>query len=151
MEEDNDVTYNDPVVKHDTIGNLEGAKHAFFNGNLDEFVTEMKSKEYKYYKATYKYWDDYTGRPDFIARNLNRGFVQNLDDKRKYFLTCFRCNETEPKTYQFVSYWVVNTSDHKKVLDSTYDDFDWEDVTFDVFFENFKRNPDNCVTEDYLH
>ena len=150
-DEENEITYTDPILKYDTIGNLEKAKHAFFNNELDEFVKEMTSKEYKYCKAVYKYNEDYSGRPDFVVRNLNRGFIQNLDDVRKYFLTCFRCNEVDTKVYSFESYWVINTQDPAKVLESVYEDFTWTNITFEEFYEKFKRVGENCITEDYLH
>jgi hypothetical protein len=146
-----DDEFTTPVVKEKTIGNLESAKHAFFNNENEEFVKALQSKPYKFYKATYKYWDDYTGRPDFIVRNFNRGTIQNLDDFRKYFLVCFRANVVENKTYKFESYWVYNIEDAKKILGSTYDDYEWSEVSFDEFITNFNKSTNEYVSEDYLH
>lgn len=146
-----DEEFNTHVVKEKTIGNLESAKHAFFNNQNDEFVKALQSKPYKFYKASYKYWDDYTGRPDFIVRNFNRGMIQNLDDFRKYFLVCFRATTIEEKTYKFDSFWVYNVEDAKKILGSTYDDFEWSEVQIDDFLINFKKSTNEYISEDYLH
>jgi len=35
--------------------------------------------------------NDNTGCPRHVEKNLLRGFVQCLDDYRKYLMICFRC------------------------------------------------------------
>jgi hypothetical protein len=146
-----DEEFTTPVVKEKTIGNLENAKRAFFNNQSEEFVKGLESKPYKYYKATYKYWDDYTGRPDFVVRNFNRGMIQNLEDYRKYFLVCFRALTVQEKTYQFESFWVFNVENAKDLLGSFYDDFEWTEISLTDFTDKFNKSSNEYVSEDYLH
>ncbi len=155
IEEEN---FNEPVVKYTTIGNLENAKKAFFNSDFETFKKELTSKPYKYYKCNYKFNDDYEGRPTFVARNLNNGFVKELDEFRKYFMVCFRCDEKEPNTkkYNYTSLWIVNTTDNiEKIISSRYDDFEWNEITIEdsnnSFFDEFKKTDDIYISEEYLH
>lgn len=99
-----------------TITNMEDIKRAFFSKDYDLFHQLIKDVPFKFYKANYKYADDNTGRPSFVAKNLLRGFVQSLDDYRRYFLTCFRCISIEEKRYNYPSYWIVNSNDDLKTI-----------------------------------
>jgi hypothetical protein len=152
-----DEVYNDPVTKYSTIGNLENAKRAFFNNDYDGFLKEVKSKPYKLFVCSYNYSSDFDGRPEFIARNLNRGFVKDLEDNKKYFMCVFRCTKQEEKVYQYKSLWIVNTTDLNTILGIRYDDFTWSEITDEfntnTFFQDFKKQEenDNLVSEDYLH
>lgn len=160
MTEEIEEVYNDPVAKYSTIGNLENAKRAFFNNDYDGFLKEIKAKPYKFYVSAYKYSEDLDERPEFIARNLNRGFVKDFEGSKKYFMSVFRCikSTTREKSYEYTSLWIVNTTDGlDKILGSRYDDFTWTQYTDETnissFFEDFKRKEeqDNLVSEDYLH
>ena len=110
----------------------------------------------------YKYSSDNTGRPSFVAKNLLRGFVQGLDDYRKYFMICFRCILVNKETneYRYPSYWVVNTNDDlKTILGSQYDDYDFIAVTepeaISKLLKKMERNEDEnddaLIGEVYLH
>lgn len=149
--------YNDPVVKHSTIGNLETAKRLFFNNDFDSFVKEIKQKPYKLYNCTFKYASDFEGRPEYIARNLNRGLCKEMDDYKKYLMCVFRCYQVGDRVYEYKSQWIVNTNDElSKVLGDRYEDFEWVEVasdSSDSFFEEFKKKQEseNLVTEDYVH
>jgi hypothetical protein len=150
--------YNDPITKYSTIGNLENAKRAFFNNDYDGFVKEINSKPYKLFVCNYKYSSDYDGRPDFIARNLNRGFVKDLEDNKKYFMCVFRCIKKDDKIYDYKSLWIVNSNDQiNLILGSRSEDFFWTEITDDLnkntFFTDFNKqeNNENIVSEDYLH
>jgi hypothetical protein len=158
MAEEVEETYIDPVTKYSTIGNLENAKRAFFNNDYDGFIKEINEKPYKFFVCNYKYSSDFDGRPDFIARNLNRGFVKDLEDNKKYFMSVFRCVKKEEKVYDYKSLWIVNTNDEiSSILGSRYEDFSWTEITDDInkntFFCDFKKQEenDNIVSEDYLH
>ena len=110
---------------------MEEIKRAFFNREYDAFNNLVSQHPLRYYKVNYKYSSDNTGRPSFVAKNLLRGFVQGLDDYRKYFMICFRCILVNKETneYRYPSYWVVNTNDDlKTVLGSQYDDYDFISV-----------------------
>ena len=145
-------TYQDITVKYTTFGNMEGLKRAFCNNQIDEFITELGKAKYQYYSATYKYWDDFTGRPDFVARNLNKGFIQSFGDNRKYYFTCFRCVETNNKVYTFESLWIVNTPDFKTMLGTSYDDYDWVEMEVGALIDKFKKQDDETIiSEDYVH
>ncbi len=151
--EEVEETYNEPQAKFSTIGNLESAKRAFFNNQHDEFTKAIDQKEYKYMKCIYKYSSDYDNRPEFIARNFNRGLAKDLDDYRKYFMCVFRCIKKENNTYEYVSYWIVNTNDSiDKIIGSRYDDFEWNETDKTLFIEKFnKSNEESVISEDYVH
>lgn len=70
---------------------MEDIKRAFFNKEYDTFETLIKQHPLRYYRASYNYASDKDGAPEFVAKNLVKGFVRNLDDFRKYFITGFRC------------------------------------------------------------
>ena len=155
----NDNDDDDDIPKevkpvYSTITNMEDIKRAFFSKEYDVAFALIKQQTFKFYKANYKYADDNTGRPSFVAKNLLRGFVQTLDDYRKYFMICFRCIliNKEPNQYRYLSYWVVNTNDDlKTILGSTYDDYDFIQVQDEGAYkmlERMKKNEDE--TDDYL-
>lgn len=166
MADNNEIeeTFTDPVAKFTTIGNLENSKRGFFNNDFELFTNELKEKPYKFYNVSYKYFDDFTGRPSFIARNLNRGFVKDLEDFRKYFFVVFRCKEISEKTYEYSSKWIVNTTDDiKNIIGERYDDFEWKEVNsaditeFNNFINDFMKlekddeDVPGLVSEDYVH
>jgi len=145
---------------YSTITNMENMKRAFFNKDYVNFQEEMKIHPFKMYKANYNYSNDNDGRPDFVARNLLRGFVQGLDDYRKYLLVCFRCilRDVENKYYDYPSYWIVNSNDELSViLGSLYDDYEFTSIESDetklnMMLEMEKKEDDEYVIgESYLH
>lgn len=165
-EEDDDDDQVPKEVKpvYSTIANMEDIKRAFFNKEYDTFQTLVRAQPFKYYKANYKYAEDNTGRPTFVAKNLLRGFVQSLDDYRKYLMVGFRCvshpdidNVTH---YRYPSYWIVNSNDElKTILGSLHDDFDFIPVTepdrivrmLRRMEKNEDENDDALIGEVYLH
>lgn len=147
-----------------TITNMEDIKRAFFSKDYDLFNQLIKDVPFKYYKANYKYANDNTGRPSFVAKNLLRGFVQNLDDYRKYFLTGFRCilTNNDTKEYKYPSYWIVNSNDElKSILGSLYDDFEFillvNDEQINKMLKRMEKNDSEreadeaLIGEAYLH
>jgi len=133
-DEDDDEHCKEVKPVYSTITNMEDIKRAFFCKEYETFQNLVREQPFKYYKGNYKYAEDNTGRPAFVAKNLLRGFVQNLDDYRKYLMVGFRCvshpdidNVTH---YRYPSYWIVNSNDDlKTILGSLYDDFDFIPVT----------------------
>ena len=163
-EEENDYASHKEVKPvFSTIANMEDIKRAFFSKEYETFNQLVKEYPFKYYKANYKYADDNTGRPAFVAKNLLRGFVQNLDDYRKYLMVCFRCILTnqDTKEYKYPSYWIVNSNDElKSILGSLYDDFEFIDITnqeerINIMLKRMEKNIDEkdsaLVGEAYLH
>jgi hypothetical protein len=142
-----------------TITNMEDIKRAFFNKEYAQALELIRAHPFKLYEAKYKYADDNTGKPDYAARNLLRGFIQGLDDYRKYLMVCFRCilTEKETKTYDYPSYWIVNSNDDlKQILGSIYDDYDFIE-TSDIsgvlkkMEKNENEEDETIVGESYLH
>lgn len=159
-EEDLDDEPKEVKPVYSTITNMENIKRAFFNKEYVEFQENMKQHPFKIYKATYKYSSDNDGRPEYVARNLLRGFVQGLDDYRKYLLVCFRCilRDIENKYYDYPSYWIVNSNDELSViLGSLYDDYEFISIESDeskmnIMLEMEKKEDDERVIgESYLH
>lgn len=161
-DEDDDPHHKEVKPNYSTITNMEDIKRAFFNGEYDTFNQLVKHHPLKYYKVNYKYSSDNNGRPAFVAKNLLRGFVQGLDDYRKYFMVCFRCILVNKDTneYRYPSYWVVNTNDDlKTIMGSQFDDYDFISVTEDdavakllkKMERNRDENDDALIGEVYLH
>jgi len=152
-------SFEDPVKKFSTILNLEDIKRAFFNKEYEMFETLIKQHPLKYYRASYNYASDKDGAPEFVAKNLVKGFVRNLDDFRKYFITGFRCfsniDTTGCKTYLYPSLWIVNSNDKlDDIIGSLYDDFTFiEENDIDSFLQDFRKldDVDNLLDEAYLH
>lgn len=160
---------DDPVPKevkptYSTITNMEDIKRAFFNKEYDAFQRLVREQPFKYYKGTYKYAEDNTGRQSFVAKNLLRGFVQSLDDYRKYLMVGFRCvshvDMDHITHYRYPSYWIVNSNDDlKTILGSLYEDFDFLPVTepdrIVRMLRRMEKNEDendvDLVGEVYLH
>ncbi len=166
-EQDDDNGDEDDIVKevkpvYSTITNMEDIKRAFFNREYDTFKELIKQHPFKYYKVNYKYASDNNGRPGYVAKNLLRGFVQGLDDYRKYLMVCFRCILVNKETneYRYPSYWIVNSNDDiKTILGSVYDDYDFIVVhdeepiakLLKKIEKNEDENDDALVGEVYVH
>jgi hypothetical protein len=164
MEDDDDDEYPPKETKpvYSTITNMEDIKRAFFNKEYETFHTLSRQHPFKFYKAHYKYADDNTGRPGYVAKNLLRGFVQGLDDYRKYLMICFRCVlvNKEIKQYNYPSYWIVNSNDDiKTILGSLYEDYDFnvvdEEDAISYLLKQMEKNEDendeSLIGEVYVH
>jgi hypothetical protein len=152
----------EPKPSFDVITSMEDMKRAFFSREYEVAFDLIKQHPLKFYKANYKYADDNTGRPSFIAKNLLRGFVQNLDDYRKYLMVCFRCilTDQEKGQYKYPSYWIVNTTaELKDMLGSLYDDFDFilvedeerKNHLLHKMKKNENENDEAMIGEVYVH
>jgi hypothetical protein len=164
-EEDEDDQVEDNVPKevkpvYSTIVNMEDIKRAFFNKDYDTFNVVIRQHPFKYYTANYKYASDYKGRAGYVAKNLLRGFVQGLDDYRKYFIVCFRCFKETNDEYIYPSYWIVNSNDDiKTILGSLYDDYEFNlveeqnEITnlLKKMEKNENEEDDALIGELYLH
>jgi hypothetical protein len=160
-EDENDVPKEVKPV-YSTITNMEDIKRAFFSREYDTFHQLVRQHPFKYYKANYKFSSDNTGRPGYVAKNLLRGFVQGLDDYRKYLMVCFRCILVDKDTteYNYPSYWIVNSNDDiKNILGSFYDDYDFinvsEEAEISKLLQKMEKNEDETddtlIGETYLH
>ena len=161
-EDDDDEVSKEIKPVYSTIANMEDIKRAFFSKEYDTARDLIKQHPFKFYKVNYKYSSDNIGRPAYVAKNLLRGFVQGLDDYRKYFMICFRCiviNKYDNE-YRYPSYWIVNTNDDlKTVLGSLYTDYDFIAVEGDEAInkmlkrmeKNEDENDDELIGEVYLH
>ena len=161
-DDDEDEVPKDVKPVYSTITNMEDIKRAFFSKEYDAASELIKQQPFKFYKVNYKYSSDNTGRPAYVAKNLLRGFVQGLDDYRKYLMACFRCILVNKETneYRYPSYWIVNTNDDlQTVLGSVYDDYDFVAVEGDddiskmlkKMEKNEDENDEALVGEVYLH
>lgn len=120
-----DIEYADPVVKHQTTGDLEVCKRMFMGNQLDNFKEELK--KFSLYVGEYKYSDDYDNSPDLLISNRVSGIVQQFGKNRKYYFISIKCFKDDNK-YKFLTYWICN-SDLKSVLGSDYDDYNWTQLT----------------------
>lgn len=162
MADEQEETYEEPVKKFPTFGNLEGAKRAFFNKDYTEFVNQLKLQPYQYFRASYNGASDYDDSPSFVAKNFATGLVKELDDFRKYFLVVHRCEQpnTEVRKYKYESLWIVNTPSIQDVYGERYNDFTFSQVSesdpteFEKFLSDFQPVPDDAETilaEKYVH
>lgn len=159
-EEEDEEEIKEVKPVYSTITNMETIKREFFNKEYVNFQESMKQHPFKIYKANYKYSSDNDGRPEYVARNLLRGFVQGLDDYRKYLLVCFRCilRDVENKYYDYPSYWIVNSNDELSViLGSLYHDYEFSPIESDESKMNMmlemekKEDDEHVIGESYLH
>lgn len=161
-DDDQDDIPKEVKPTYSTITNMEDIKRAFFCKEYDTFNTLVKQHSFKYYKVNYKYSSDNTGRPGYVAKNLLRGFVQGLDDYRKYLMVCFRCILVNKETneYRYPSYWIVNSNDDiKTILGSLYDDYDFiavnEEESIHKLLKKMEKNEDEnddaLIGEVYVH
>ena len=155
---DTEETFEEPVTKFPTTMNMEGLKSKFFTNNMvgfsEEFSTDLAMGKLRVFDAVYKFSSDYEDRPQFVVNNLLAGFVKQLEDKRKYFFTVFRCVKNGA-CYDIGSIWITNcTLPMKEVISDKYDDFDWTEIDLNTtsvnqIVNNFMGNGD--VTTVYLH
>ena len=153
-EDEKEENYEIPKKNFSTITNMEDIKRAFFNKEYELFNELVKNVKFKYYIANYKYSSDKDGSPEFIAKNLVKGFIRNLDDYRKYLMVCFRCYKNENNSYSYPSLWIINSNDNlKDIIESIYDDYEYtEDNDIDNFLKNIQKKEDeNCIEELYVH
>lgn len=154
--------YEEPIKNFTTIINMEDIKRAFFNKEYDLFEEFIKNQKLNYYIASYKYSSDKDGAPEFIATNLLKGFVRNLDYYRKYLMVCFRCLGIENKNYEYPSLWILNSNDKlNEIIGDIYDDFEFIELNIDdeiarneFLFKFRKSNFDiksNLLDEAYVH
>jgi hypothetical protein len=149
---------------YSTITNMEDIKRTFFNRDYPLFQEKVLQHPFKFYKASYRYSEDNTDRPSFIAKNLLRGFVQNLDDYRKYLLVGFRCvsnlDSNNTTHYKYPSYWIINSNDSiETILGSLYNDFSFtlleETEEKTKMLKRMEKNEDEndleLIGEMYLH
>jgi hypothetical protein len=153
--EENEEENYEPVKKNfSTIANMEDIKRAFFNKDYQLFNELIKNFNFKYYRVEYKYSNEKDGAPEFIAKNLVKGFVRNLDDYRKYFMICFRCYKNENNSYSYPSLWIVNSNDDiKDIIESIYDDYIYnEETDIESFLRDIQKIDDEkCIEEAYVH
>ena len=136
--------------KFSMIENMEDIKRSFFNNELNEFRNLIKDIPFKYYTANYKYNSDNDGVPEFVAKNLVKGFIKKFDKIGGYFMICFRCYKKDGN-YEYESLWIVNTdNDMRDILNDFVDDFDFSLVTEDNI-EGFLLNIEkkNTLDEPY--
>ena len=158
-EERVDDEKEEPKISYSTITNMEDIKRAFFSKEYTEFRNLINGHKFMYYRADYKYSSDNDGKPEYIAKNLVGGFIRNMEDYSKYFLTCFRCYANNGN-YTYPSMWIVNLENNEtmcKILGSLYDDFIFTPVeeldinTFLAGLEKKSENEHNMLIEKYLH
>jgi hypothetical protein len=155
-ESDDEEEYEAPKPKFDCITNMEDIKRAFFNKDYENAKSLIITQPFKFYSVNYKFDSDKDGVPDFVAKNLLKGFVRNFDDYRKYFMICFRCWKAG-SNYQYKSQWIVNTNEPiQNIIGSTYDDFEFIEYQGDIHeFVNtmgkLDENTDGLVGEAYVH
>lgn len=158
-EEDDEIDEDEvepPKPKFDCITNMEDIKRAFFNKDYDIAKTMILAQPFKFYEVNYKYNSDKDGAPDFVARNLLKGFVRNFDDYRKYFMICFRCHKVG-SNYEYKSKWIVNTNEQVSIVIGTlYDDFEFTDISSEIedfvkSMEKLDENTEGLIGEAYVH
>lgn len=157
-----DEIYKETIKNFSTITDLEHLKHTFFNKEYEIFDILIKEHSLKYYRASYNYSSDKDGVPEYIAKNLLKGFVRNLEHLKKYFIAVFRCYIYENfniKTYSYQSLWILNSNDNlEDIIGSLYEDFTFIeniDDNIDSFLLDFRHSNNtlinNLLDETYLH
>ena len=159
-DEDDEEKYDNIKKEFPIIVNLEELKRSFFSPDNEEFrpfENIIVENSFKFYKVVYKYGEDMYKKPDYMALNLNNGFVQRFEDYKKYLFVCFRCFK-ENDSYEYISYWLFNSTERiENVFERDIEDFQFEEIKLEIFIENFKKNDENninyerLINEKYLH
>ena len=154
---DDDENYEDKKIDYPVLVNLEELKRSFFSPDNEDyrpFDIIIKENLFKYYKVNYKYSSDMNERPEYMASNLNNGFVQRFEDYKKYLFVCFRCFQNN-ENYEYISYWLYNSTENiNTVLENDIEDFKFKEIKLTEFIENFNKmneKLDNLINEKYLH
>jgi hypothetical protein len=132
--DNNDPEGNDPISSGPFFENIE-----------EQFTHELNSHKYKVYAATYN-GDDMSDKEEYQQKNLNKCFASRVEEKDMclYFFTCFRCIVNEGKcSYQ--SYWVSN---YAHDIGDLFSEFDFNEISKDVFVHNFTRCSNNAVINE---
>ncbi len=175
---DSDDEVSEPVKKFEAILNMEDMKRAFFNRDYETFDMAIRSNlllpdssaRLRLYFVNYKYSSDNDSKPEFVAKNLVSGFVRMVEDYRKYFMICFRCDKiksesesvsesvSEPAKYEYRSWWIFNAKESiDELLGSDAEQFEFAQVdtnsTSEVekFLNEIRPMGDNVLNEKYLH
>lgn len=160
QKDDEEENYEEPLKNFTTITNMEDIKRSFFNKEYDLFEELIKNQKLNYFIANYRYSSDKDGSPEYIATNLLKGFVRNLDDYRKYLMVCFRCLSIENKNYDYPSLWILNSNDKlNEIIGDLYDDFEFIEINSESerneFLLNFRKSnfdiESNLLDEAYVH
>lgn len=157
-DDDKDDEYVEKTKDYGTIINLETAKRHFFANQYDDFTKEIENKNLKFYIGLYKYSSDQDGKPEYIAKNLLRGFVRKFDDFRKYFMISFRCIKLDNGNYKYVSLLIVNTETNiNEIVNGILEDHSLVSYGGDIkefcdkLHEYKNCENDNLVGEMFLH
>ena len=146
QQEEEEEEVQEVVVKLPITGSLEPAKTKFFSKDIAGFMAEITNGKFTVFTANYNFNTDYDGSPPFVVNNLIRGFVRQLEDKRKYLFAAFKCVKTG-SNYSITSVWVSNcTLPLSEVIPDKYDDFTWTPV--DITDKTALENVVQAVTYD---
>ena len=152
-----DEVYEEPVAKFEITCSLEPIKKKFFEHNIDAFRTELTSNSYRAFLAEYSYSNDYEGSPQFVVNNFLNGFVQQLEQERKYLFMGFRCVK-DNFTYSIQSAWITNTKiPMSELIKDKYDYFIWRDLNLSLEDDMIRlltvlsQEDDPRITNVYLH
>lgn len=135
-EEEEEEVIVEKKETYSKIGNLESIKRSFYNNEMDAFKAGVTP--FKLYVADYFGADEFDGKPAFIIKNRNKGFVQSLDSKRAYLFVAFKCYK-ENDSVVFRRYWIINSIESlEKILPDEYNFFIFSQVVdVEDFLSNF--------------
>jgi hypothetical protein len=96
-----------------------------------DFKKDFDKEGFSIYKSVYKFNDDFKGRPSFVNRNAVNGFIQTLDDARKYsFGSLMLVNEKDVTI--MIGYWIIRGQEPlKEVFGDFLADNDWSKLSID--------------------
>lgn len=166
LSEDNYKIEN--IITFPIVTNMEDIKRAFFNKEYDIFRDLLKNHKFGYFNVEYEFSRENYNKPEYIAKNLVSGFVRNIEDNAKYFLTCFRCyrdtniSYKDDTAYIYPSLWIVNidTPNYlealEHILGSVYHDFIFtqlDEDNIESFLNEFEKKEinDTLLIEKYVH
>jgi hypothetical protein len=127
VEADYEVALEEPVTKYAITKTLEPIKSYFFKGDLPQFRSTALGGDFSLYRSSYKYSGDLVGKPRFVINNFLNGFVQQLENCRKYlFIKLYVDNMGDQ--FQVNALWITNAVNPLvEVVGDKYDDFDWQE------------------------
>lgn len=140
--------FNHCKYNEEDIEGLEpNSSPPFFETKEEQFFEELSNGNYILYEGEYN-GEDMSDKPDYIQRNLNRGFCSIVeDDFSKFFFVCFRAINVDNKCI-YKSYWISNMKENPSQYFENINFKQLDNVT--EFTQNFrKKNDENIIDEVY--
>lgn len=117
----------------------------FINLNFENVKNMLITKQYKYYKGTYKFNDELDDKPEFIVCNTIRTQIDKFSGHNN-FIFCIRAHKIEGNKYEIKSWFICKDI----ITSSVSEDFNISEYDFNRFMDEIEPEINNSlVCEKY--